>query len=38
MVFRFKQRTRMAKGVRLNIGSKVISLSLSGRGWTMNIW
>ncbi|WP_084480072.1 DUF4236 domain-containing protein [Methylomicrobium lacus] len=38
MIFRFKQRARMAKGVRLNIGNKVIGLSLGGRGWAVHIW
>jgi len=28
----------MAKGVRLNIGNKVIGLSLGGRGWAVHIW
>ncbi|WP_374089762.1 DUF4236 domain-containing protein [Methylomicrobium lacus] len=37
MVFRFKQRIRMTKGVRMNFGNKVLTLSLGGRGWTMNI-
>jgi len=37
VAFRFRQRIRFTKGVRLYFGSKVISLSLGGRGRTMSI-
>ena len=37
MGFRFRKRIRLAKGIYWNLGSKGSSLSIGGRGATMNI-